>query len=100
MLASIIAHGYLDAAYAYSIMSGGTLMLINFLGLAFFWKLIFIKKSVVLAIFGLTAKYIFLVAALWGLSQMPWLKPVGFIVGFASLPIAGLAQVFFKKLLN
>jgi len=98
--ASLVVYKYLNAEYSLSVIGGGAFMLFNFFGLAFFWWLIFSKKSVAWPVFGMIIKYLFLVALLWSLSQALWLKPLGFILGMFSLLFAIVSERVWGALKN
>ena len=72
-------------------------MLLNLAGLSFFWQLIFLKKSIALAVFVIIFKYVILGTILWNLTSAHWLKPVGFLLGLASLVFAIIVATLMKS---
>lgn len=76
---------YYGQAWALSFFLGGLLMLLNLLGLAYFWNLIFTKKSIALAAFVIIFKYLILGMILWSLASAKSLQPMPFVLGLAGL---------------
>lgn len=89
LIFSVVVSGasyiFVNLEFAVSVLLGGIMMLINLLGLAFVWRLIFSKKSIALAALIIIFKYIILGAILWWLVSINWLKPIGFLIGLSSL---------------
>lgn len=72
------------------------MMWANVLGLAWFWRLIFQKKSIALAVFAIIFKYLILALILWSLSSSQWLSPAAFCVGLTAL-LFGVLVVLLKS---
>jgi hypothetical protein len=86
-----------NQSFALSVLIGGITMLINIFGLAYFWSLVFSKKSIALAVLIIIFKYVILAAVLWSFTSMRWLSPIGFCVGLASLIFALIVSLVLKK---
>ena len=61
------------------------------------WKLIFLKKSIALAVLVIIFKYLILALVLWAISTAPWFEPVGFVLALASFLLAIVCTTIFKK---
>jgi hypothetical protein len=96
-LGFILAEIYLDSGFSISLLIGGLLMLVNLLGLAFIWRLIFSKKSIALAVVVIIFKYVILGTVLWSFASHKWLKPLGLVVGLGSLIFAILLATIIKS---
>ncbi len=72
-------------------------MLINLLGLWILWKFIFSKKSIALVLLVIIFKYLILGLILWNLNRIPWMQPLGFILGLSSLVFGILTMLVLKK---
>ncbi len=83
-------------AVSVSVLLGGLSMWINVLGLAYFWSLVFRKKSIALAAIAIIFKYLILALILWSLSSIKWLNLPAFCVGLTSL-IFGVLVVLIKN---
>ncbi|MBC7421091.1 MAG: hypothetical protein H7328_10220 [Bdellovibrio sp.] len=88
-----------DLNNALSCALGASVMLINLVGIWFGWKLVFLKKSIALAVLVIIFKYLILGLILWNFTQYQWLQPIGFIVGLSSLMFGVISSVFLKKFL-
>lgn len=91
---------YLSGAWALSFALGGLLMLVNLLGLAFVWRLIFAKKSIALAVLVIIFKYLIFGMILWSFASVKSLQPGAFVLGLAALLFAIAAATLhraFKK---
>ena len=86
-------------AVSVSVLLGGLSMWINVLGLAYFWSLVFRKKSIALAAIAIIFKYLILALILWSLSTSKWLSPAGFCVGLTAL-LFGVLVVLLKTRLS
>ena len=86
--------------FALSLLIGCFLMILNLLGLAFLWKLIFSKKSIALAVLVIIFKYLILGLILWNLSESTWLNPVGFVAGLGCLLIGIVGSLAFQDKKN
>lgn len=95
--ASLAANVYMDQPFALSVLLGGLSILANIAGLAFSWRLIFMKKSIALAVLVIIFKYLLLGMVLWSLIELKWLSPAGFCIGLGSLVFAVLAAIVFKS---
>ena len=97
---ALAAAGFIYAGqdFAVSILLGGVAILINIAGLSYSWRLIFLKKSIALAVLVIIFKYLLLGIVLWSLAETKWLSPVGFCIGLGSLVFAVLTAVLIKKL--
>ncbi len=95
----LVCYASLGLDGAFSCALGAAVMLTNLIGIWFFWKLVFLKKSIALAILVIIFKYVILGLILWDLSQYQWLQPVGFIIGLSSLLFGIVSSVFYKKFL-
>ena len=84
------------ANVAYSSLIGSGVMLVNLIGIWFFWKLVFLKKSIALAVVVIIFKYLILGLILWKFFETDWLNPVGFVAGLSSLLFGVISSVFFK----
>jgi len=82
---------------AESCLMGGFLMLFNLLGIALLWHLVFSKKSIALAVFVIIFKYLILGVVLWNLAAVGWMKPLGLVLGLASLVFAILTATLMKN---
>ena len=82
-----------------SVLLGGLTMWANVLGLAFFWRLIFLKKSIALAVLTIIFKYLILALILWSLASAKWLNPAAFCVGLTAL-LFGVLVVLLKNSLT
>lgn len=82
---------------AISCMAGGSLMLINLLGLSFIWGQIFSKKSTALAALTILLKYLGLGLLLWAFSSFSWMEPIGFILGLSTLILSILSMTAVKS---
>lgn len=80
-----------------SIIAGVFGLIINFLVLSLAWKLIFLKKSIALAVLVIIFKYLILALVLWAISTAPWFEPVGFVLALASFLLAIVCSTIFKK---
>ena len=98
VVATFAASYYVDRAFALSVLLGGVTILVNIAGLAFSWRLIFMKKSIALAVLVIIFKYLLLGMALWGLIELKWLSSTGFCIGFGSLVFGILTAAIFKSL--
>lgn len=98
LVATLAAAYYTDRSFAFSVLLGGMAILINIAGLTFSWRLIFMKKSIALAVLVIIFKYLLLGMALWSLIELKWLSPVGFCIGIGSLVFGTLAAVIFKAI--
>ena len=96
--ATLAANYFLNQAFALSTLLGGLAILANLAGLAFSWRLIFMKKSIALAVLVIIFKYLLLGMVLWSLVELKWLNPAGFCVGLGSLVFGVLAAIVFKSL--
>ena len=74
-------------------------MLINLIGIWFFWKLVFLKKSIAFVVLVIIFKYLILGVILWNLTQAPWFQPIGFLIGLSALLFGMVLSVFFKNVL-
>lgn len=97
ILATAVGFLWMDQSFALSVLIGGVTMLINIFGLAFFWRLVFSKKSIALAVLIIIFKYLILAAVLWSFTSMRWLSPIGFCVGLASLIFALIVSMILKN---
>ncbi len=88
---------YFGNAAAVSCLVGGSLMLVNLLGLSFVWGRVFSKKSVSLAALVMILKYIILGIILWMFSKSAWIHPLGFILGLSTLILAILSMTAYKS---
>lgn len=82
---------------AYSCLFGGGIMLANLFGIYLLWFLVFSKKSIALAVFVIIFKYLILGAVLWNLTSIPWMRPIGLLLGFSTLLIAILSATLMKS---
>lgn len=98
LLSGFAAYFYFNLEFSLSLLLGGIIMLLNLAGFAFVWRLIFVKKSIALAVFVIIFKYVILGMILWGLVSAPWLRPVGFLLGMTSLVVAILFERLLTKL--
>ena len=96
--ACIVAVHYVNQAFSMSVLLGGLAVLLNIAGLSYSWRLIFMKKSIALAVLVIIFKYLLLGIVLWSLAETKWLSPVGFCIGLGSLVFAVLTAVLMKKL--
>ena len=85
-------------AFASALAVGAGTILINVLGLAVFWRLIFSKKSIALAVSVIIFKYLFLAVILWSLWSAKAVNVLGFVVGLGSLLFAVLILPIAKKI--
>ena len=79
--------------FSVSLFSGSMMMLINLAGLSLVWNFIFSKKSIALVLSVIIFKYLILVMILWILAAATWMRPVGFLVGSASLVLSILTAL-------
>lgn len=86
-------------AVSLSVLLGGLMMWVNVLGLAWFWSLIFQKKSIALAAFAIIFKYLILALIFWSLSSSHQLSPAAFCVGLTAL-LFGVLVVLLKSRLS
>ncbi|AGH94228.1 hypothetical protein [Pseudobdellovibrio exovorus] len=82
---------------AFSIATGGVIMLLTLMSFVIVFAVVFYKKLIALAVFVIILKYVILGLILWNLSSAKWLKPIGLIIGLASLLIAILVATFMKS---
>ena len=100
LAASFIANIMLSTDFAMSILIGGFTMLINVVGLALFWRLIFSKKLIALAMVIIIFKYLILAVVLWSLYNFKWINPLGFCIGLGSLMISIFVLLLTKQFLK
>lgn len=98
--ATLISYFLISNEYAIGVFVGGITMLVNLGGLAAFWKLIFSKKLIALAMLIIIFKYLILAVVLWALYTYKWLNPVGFFIGLASLLFGVFMLLIVKQLLK
>ncbi len=96
LLLSLAAYGGFSLDISVSVLLGGLSMCANVLGLGFLWRLIFLKKSIALAVLTIIFKYLILALILWSLSSIKWLNLPAFCVGLTSL-IFGVLVVVIKN---
>lgn len=82
---------------ALSSVVGSAVMLVNLFGIWFAWKLVFLKKSIALAVVIIVIKYVILGLFLWNFAKYKWLQPVGFIIGLSTLLFGLVSSIFLKK---
>ena len=95
--ASYIGSG-IDSAL--SCATGAGTMLINLIGIWFCWRLVFLKKSIALAVLVIIFKYLILGLILWNFAKYQWFQPVSFIIGLSSLLFGIVSSVILKQFLN
>lgn len=76
--------------YVASFVGGGLVVTLNFILIGFGWKMVFQKKRVALAVLIIVFKYAILGFIIYLLVKQPWLLPLGFAAGVASIMIASL----------
>ncbi len=96
---AVAAYFIYDLAISVSVLMGGLMMWVNVMGLAYFWSVIFRKKSIALAAFAIIFKYLILALILWSLSTSKWLSPAAFCVGLTAL-LFGVLVVLLKTRLS
>lgn len=96
VILALILSQTMGKEFATSLLIGCFLMILNLLGLAFLWKLIFSKKSIALAVLVIIFKYLILGLILWNLSESAWLNPVGFVAGLGCLLIGIVGSLAFQ----
>lgn len=96
--ACIVAVHYVNQAFSMSVLLGGLAVLLNIAGLSYSWRLIFMKKSIALAVLVIIFKYLLLGMVLLSLVKFKWLSPAGFCIGLGSLVIGVLAAAIFSSL--
>jgi hypothetical protein len=97
LILSLVCFFVFNVDTGLSCLFGGALMMINMLGLALLWRLIFSKKSIALAILVIIFKFLILGLILWNLRQAEWIKPIGFVLGLSSLVLGILGFSVYKK---
>lgn len=95
-VAAVAGYVFWGHSAGLSVLLGGGLMLLNLLGLAFIWSLIFSKKSIALAVLVIIFKYVIFGLFLWSLRSAEWLSAVGLLTGLASLIFAVLGVTLMK----
>jgi hypothetical protein len=89
---------YVNLPFSISVLLGGLTVLLNIAGLSFTWRLIFMKKSIALAVLVIIFKYLLLGIVLLSLMKFKWLSPVGFCIGLGSLLFGVVAAAIFNSL--
>lgn len=95
-LFSIALYFYGGGEMAVSCLFGGTIMVVNLLGIYLLWHLVFAKKSIALAVFVIIFKYLILGAVLWNLASVAWIRPVGLVLGLSTLVLGILSTTLIK----
>lgn len=85
---------------AISCALGAAIIIINFLGIVFLWRLIFFKKSIALAVWVIIFKYGILGLILWSLSHYQWMQPIGLAYGLMCWLVAIVTSIGLKKLFS
>ncbi len=86
-----------DIDAALSCLVGAGIMFLNLVGFFIAMKLVFAKKSIALTVSVIIFKYTILSLVFWKLTQVSWLKPVGFVAGIATLVLAILSMTAVKS---
>lgn len=89
-----------DQEAALSCAIGGAVIVVNFLGIVYVWRLIFFKKSIALAVWVIIFKYVILGLILWSLSRYKWIQSIGLVYGLLCLLVAILISTIFKKMFS
>ncbi len=97
VLATFASAYYASKPFAVSVLLGGLAVLLNIAGLSYSWRLIFMKKSIALAVLVIIFKYLLLGMVLVSLVKFKWLSPAGFCVGLGSLVTGVLAAAIFSS---
>ncbi|MBC7742757.1 MAG: hypothetical protein H7061_11195 [Bdellovibrionaceae bacterium] len=97
LILATVSFMFLGSSATYSCILGSAIMLINLIGIWFFMKLVFLKKSIALVVGAIIFKYLILGMILWNLAKYQWLQPLGFTIGLSSLLLAVVSSVFYKK---
>lgn len=98
IFAGLASLHYASDGFALSVLLGGAAILVNIAGLSYSWRLIFLKKSIALAVLVIIFKYLLLGLVLWSLAEVKWLSPLGFCLGLGSLVFAVLSALFIKAI--
>ena len=97
LAATLAANFYVNQPFAISVLLGGLSIIANIAGLAFSWRLIFMKKSIALAVLVIIFKYLLLGMVLLSLMKFKWLSPAGFSIGLGSLIFGVLFAAIFNS---
>lgn len=97
LVASLASVYYFGHYSAISVLLGGLAVMFNIAGISYTWRLIFMKKSIALAVLVIIFKYLLLGMILLGLMKFKWLSPAGFCVGLGSLIFGVLFAAMFNS---
>ena len=99
-MGSLILFFIVNQNVAITCLATSILLVGNLMGLYFFWRIIFFKKSIALAVLVIIFKYLLLGMFLWTLANDKSLNPAAFCIGLGSLIFAALTAVLVKTVTN
>jgi hypothetical protein len=80
-----------------SLFIGGALMMLNFALLAWTWQMIGRKKLVALSLLIIVSKYTILAVVLYSILSLPWVQPLGFLVGISIFVFAAVLLGLYQR---
>ena len=91
---------FLNQNAAISCFLTSILMLLNMTGLYYFWRVVFLKKSIALGLLIIIFKYPLIAYCIWLMSKQTWINPVGIFVSMLFFLISIVGIVLYEQRRN
>ncbi len=96
-MGSIILFFIMNQNVAITCLATSILLVGNLMGLYFFWRIIFFKKSIALGLLIIIFKYPLIAFCLWQMSKQTWAQPLGIFVSLLLFIIGIVGVVLYNQ---